>query len=55
MAGAVAVCTHWDWEYGPVLACQVTKIASRLAFQREGRSLTAPTILQELPKAINML
>ena len=44
LAGAIGTTVGWDFHYGPVLASWVVKRATRMAFEKEGRSLTAPSI-----------
>jgi NAD(P)H-hydrate repair Nnr-like enzyme with NAD(P)H-hydrate dehydratase domain len=44
LAGAIGACVGWDFHYGPALASWVVKNATRMAFEKEGRSLTAPSI-----------
>jgi len=34
LAGAIATCTLWNYEYGPVLASRIVRIATRLAFEQ---------------------
>ena len=42
LAGSIATCAFWNLELGVVLGCHVTRLATRLSFEREGRCLTAP-------------
>ena len=45
LAGTVATCTYWDHDYGPALASLIVRMSTKKAFKKEGRGLTAPSIL----------
>ena len=45
LAGAMSVCALWDFDYGPVLASIIIRNATRKAFVKEGRGLTAPQVI----------
>ncbi len=51
-AGITGVCTFWNPDLGPILASKITKEATKAAFDKYGRSLTAPTIIEELPRIV---
>lgn len=51
-AGITGVCTFWDQDLGPILASKITKEATKVAFEKNGRSLTASSIIAELPKTV---
>ena len=46
LAGITSVCCLWNFEQGPALASRITKMATERAYQKYGRSLTAPSIIQ---------
>lgn len=46
LAGAASVCGLWDYEYGPALASRIVRLATRAAFEKEGRGLTAPSVIK---------
>jgi ATP-dependent NAD(P)H-hydrate dehydratase len=52
LAGAVSVCALWDFEYGPALASRVVRLATKAAFEKEGRGLTAPSVIKELAQTV---
>jgi NAD(P)H-hydrate repair Nnr-like enzyme with NAD(P)H-hydrate dehydratase domain len=52
VAGTAAVCSFWDLEYGLVLAARIVKMATKLAFEAEGRGLTAPNVIREIPQTV---
>jgi NAD(P)H-hydrate repair Nnr-like enzyme with NAD(P)H-hydrate dehydratase domain len=45
LAGASIACASWDLTYGPLLACWLIKKATKRAFEKERRGMTAPTVL----------
>lgn len=55
LAGVTAVCSFWHYDIGPVLASRIVRVATRKAFEKEGRSLTAPCVIRELPNAVKMI
>jgi len=55
VAGVGSVCAYWDQEYGLPLACCIVKEATRLAFEREGRGVTAPNVIEYLSTAVKHL
>lgn len=55
LAGVTAVCSFWHYELGPVLASRIVKVATKRAFEKEGRSLTAPSVIKELPNAVRLI
>ena len=52
LAGAASVCSLWDFEYGPALASRIVRLATRAAFEKEGRGLTAPSVIRELAETV---
>ena len=48
LSGAISVCSFWNEEYGLPLASQIVRNATRIAFDKEGRGLTAPSVVKEL-------
>ena len=52
LAGAVGVCSYWDWDYGPVLASRIIRLATRTAYEKDGRGLSATSVISELPKTV---
>jgi NAD(P)H-hydrate repair Nnr-like enzyme with NAD(P)H-hydrate dehydratase domain len=52
LAGAASVTSLWDFEYGPVLASRIVRLATRAAFEKEGRGLTAPSVIKELAQTV---
>lgn len=34
LAGTVATCTYWDYEYGPALASLIVRLATQRAFEK---------------------
>jgi NAD(P)H-hydrate repair Nnr-like enzyme with NAD(P)H-hydrate dehydratase domain len=52
LSGAMAVCALWDLTYGPVLASRIVRIATRKAFEKEGRGTTAPFVLNEVTQVV---
>lgn len=46
LAGVTSACSLWNFELGPVLASRIVRKATYLAFEKEGRSLTAPCIVK---------
>jgi NAD(P)H-hydrate repair Nnr-like enzyme with NAD(P)H-hydrate dehydratase domain len=55
LSGAIAVCGLWDGTYGPVLASKIVKMATRAAFEKEGRGLTAPLVVNELTQVVRRI
>jgi NAD(P)H-hydrate repair Nnr-like enzyme with NAD(P)H-hydrate dehydratase domain len=45
LSGALSVCSMWDYTYGPALASVIVRMATRKAFEKEGRGLTAPLVV----------
>jgi NAD(P)H-hydrate repair Nnr-like enzyme with NAD(P)H-hydrate dehydratase domain len=52
LAGAAAVTSLWDFEYGPALASRIVRLATRSAFEKSGRGLTAPSVIDELAQTV---
>ena len=52
LAGAVGVCSSWDWDYGPVLASRIIRLATRTAYEKEGRGLSATSVIKELSRTV---
>jgi len=52
VAGVAAACAYWDFTFGPVMASKIVREATRAAFEKEGRGLTAPYIVKELPQTV---
>ena len=52
LAGVTAACSFWHYELGPVLASRIVRVATRRAYEKEGRSLTAPSVVRELSSAV---
>jgi len=48
LSGLVSVCSIWDHAYGPVLASRILKLATRSAYEKYGRGLTAPYVINEI-------
>ena len=48
LAGVASTTGLWDLEYGLPLASCILRMATRKAFDREGRGLTAPSIIEHL-------
>lgn len=46
LAGVTSVCALWDFEYGPALASRIVRKATKAAFEKEGRGLTAPCVIK---------
>jgi NAD(P)H-hydrate repair Nnr-like enzyme with NAD(P)H-hydrate dehydratase domain len=46
LSGTVAVCSLWNYSLGPALASIIVRTASKLAYENEGRSLTAPGVIK---------
>ena len=46
LAGVASVYSLWDFELGPALASRVVRMATRRGFEKEGRGLTAPSIIR---------
>jgi NAD(P)H-hydrate repair Nnr-like enzyme with NAD(P)H-hydrate dehydratase domain len=55
LSGAIAVCSLWDHTYGPVLAARIVRMATKAAFEKEGRGLTAPLVVQELTQIVKSI
>jgi NAD(P)H-hydrate repair Nnr-like enzyme with NAD(P)H-hydrate dehydratase domain len=55
LSGAIAVCSLWDQTYGPVLAARIVRLATRTAFEKEGRGLTAPVVMGELTQVVKSI
>ncbi len=55
LAGSVAACSDWDFEYGPALASIIVRMATKKGFEKEGRSLTSMGIIQEIVTTIQIL
>ena len=55
LAGSVAACFDWDFEYGLALASIIVRMATKKAFDKEGRSLTAMGIIEEIVTTIKTL
>ena len=55
LAESVAACSDWDFEYGPALASIIVRMATKKAFEKEGRSLTAMGIIGEIVTTIKIL
>ena len=55
VAGVASVCAYCDYEYGLPLASIIVKEATRMAFEREGRGLTAPNVIEYLSTAVKHL
>lgn len=55
LSGAIAVCGLWDQTYGPVLASRIVRMATRAAFEKEGRGLTAPQVVSELTQVVKRI
>ncbi len=45
MAGVVAATGFWNFELGPPLAAYIVREATRRAFEKEGRGMTAPAVI----------
>jgi NAD(P)H-hydrate repair Nnr-like enzyme with NAD(P)H-hydrate dehydratase domain len=52
LAGVTSACSWWNFEYGPALASRIVRKANKLAYEKEGRSLTAPIVIKELVHAV---
>ena len=52
VAGVASVCSLWDFEYGLPLASVIVREATRMAFAREGRGLTAPCVIEFLSRSV---
>lgn len=48
LGGVMSICALWDYSYGPVLATRIVKLATRAAYEKHGRGLTAPNVINEL-------
>lgn len=46
LSGCLACCSSWDYEKGPILACHITKLASKAAFEKHKRSLTGLGVME---------
>lgn len=46
LAGVTSACSLWNFELGPVLASRIVRKATCYAFEKEGRSMTAPCIIR---------
>lgn len=55
LAGVVGACSLWDFKYGPPLASRITRMATRAAFEKEGRGLTAPAVIGELAQVVKSI
>ena len=55
LAGILAVYCVWSEDYGCVLAARVMRLATFKAYQKEGRGLTTPQVIAELPEAVKTL
>ena len=45
LAGVVAATGFWNFELGPPLAAYIVREATRRAFEKEGRGMTAPAVI----------
>lgn len=45
LAGSTIACASWSYDLGPLLSCWLTKKATRVAFNKERRGMTAPSVL----------
>lgn len=52
LAGVTGACGLWDFEYGPALASVLVRSATRMAFEKEGRGMTAPCVIEELSTVV---
>lgn len=52
LAGVIAVCRFWNEDYGLALASRIVRLATGVGYKLEGRGLTAPSIIKELPKVV---
>lgn len=52
LAGVASVTSLWDYEYGPALASRIVRLATRAAYEKEGRGLTAPSVIKELSQVV---
>lgn len=55
LAGATAACSLWDLSYGPPLAACLMRLATKSAFEREGRGMTAPSVIEELSNVVRKM
>ena len=46
LAGVLSVCRFWNEDYGLPLASRLVRLATFIAFQKEGRGLTAPSVIK---------
>ena len=46
LAGVLSVCRFWNEDYGLPLASRIVRLATFIAFQKEGRGLTAPSVIK---------
>lgn len=52
LAGVASVASFWDYEYGPALASRIVRLATRAAYEKQGRGLTAPCVISELSQVV---
>lgn len=55
LAGVTSACALWDFELGPALASRIVRVATQMAFEKEGRGTTAPCIIKELAGAVKRI
>jgi NAD(P)H-hydrate repair Nnr-like enzyme with NAD(P)H-hydrate dehydratase domain len=55
LSGCISACINWNYEYGTILACHVTKLAAQLAFEKHGRSLTGLGVLDFVEEAVQRI
>jgi hypothetical protein len=55
VAGAASSCSLWDIDYGLPLASCIVRLATKMAFDREGRGMTAPNVIEFLSSSVKQL
>lgn len=52
VAGVASTCALWDMEYGLPLASSIVRLATNKAFEREGRGMTAPCVIENISGSV---
>jgi NAD(P)H-hydrate repair Nnr-like enzyme with NAD(P)H-hydrate dehydratase domain len=55
LSGCISACINWNYSYGPILACHVTKLAALMAYEKHGRSLTGLGVLNFVEEALHLI